>query len=314
MRGLAVAERACRFRLDEVVDAGAAAAELLLGRLDELELRNRAKQRARLGADALGVAEVACLLVGDTERQRVQLRRSAGDEQLGDVRDRQVEIRVLQVRAAAGGVRDDRLGARRSKRFGRATRLREPLLALAGVERERAAAVASTAPSPRSRTPRARAPRRGSPRRRGRSGRSRSEGRLAPGARRRAGVSTGGETGSRHGGASARSGLNGPGAGRRENGSSRRSRRGCGKTAKTARRRSRSRNGRGTCSSTCSRASSISWSYLTPDGHEVRQAMQPRQRSKCSATVRFSSIVPSRVACISQMRPRGESISSLKTT
>ena len=42
--------------------------------------------------------------------------------------------------------------------------------------------------------------------------------------------------------------------------------------------------------------------------------MQPRQRSKCSATVRFSSTVPSTAACISQMRPRGESISSLKTT
>ena len=42
--------------------------------------------------------------------------------------------------------------------------------------------------------------------------------------------------------------------------------------------------------------------------------MQPRQRSKCSATVRLSCTVPSSAACISQMRPRGESISSLKTT
>ena len=31
------------------------------------------------------------------------------------------------------------------------------------------------------------------------------------------------------------------------------------------------------------RAASISWSYCTPDGHAVMQAMQPRHRSKCSA-------------------------------
>ena len=56
---------------------GAAAADLLLGRLDELELRDRAQQRARLGADSLGVAEVAGVLVGDPQRQRVPLGRAA---------------------------------------------------------------------------------------------------------------------------------------------------------------------------------------------------------------------------------------------
>ena len=42
--------------------------------------------------------------------------------------------------------------------------------------------------------------------------------------------------------------------------------------------------------------------------------MQPRQRSKCSTTVRSSAIVPSSRASISWMRPRGESISSRQTT
>src|SRR2546423_9432647 len=65
VRGLALAERARRLRLDEVVDAGAAAADLLLGRLDELEAGDRAKQLARLGADALGVREVAGVLERD---------------------------------------------------------------------------------------------------------------------------------------------------------------------------------------------------------------------------------------------------------
>ena len=47
-------------------------------------------------------------------------------------------------------------------------------------------------------------------------------------------------------------------------------------------------------SSVQTRAASISWSYWTPDGHAVMQAMQPRQRSKCSAAVAESS-APSRI-------------------
>ena len=42
--------------------------------------------------------------------------------------------------------------------------------------------------------------------------------------------------------------------------------------------------------------------------------MQPRQRSKCCATVAFSAIVPSRRASMRWMRPRGESISSRQST
>ena len=47
-------------------------------------------------------------------------------------------------------------------------------------------------------------------------------------------------------------------------------------------------------SSVHTRAASMSWSYCTPDGHAVMQAMQPRQRSKCSAAVAVSS-APSRI-------------------
>ncbi len=72
--GLAVAELDRGLRLDEVVDPGAAAAEMLLGRLDELEAGDRAEQRARLVADALGMAEVARLLEGDSELERMQSR------------------------------------------------------------------------------------------------------------------------------------------------------------------------------------------------------------------------------------------------
>jgi len=57
------------------------------------------------------------------------------------------------------------------------------------------------------------------------------------------------------------------------------------------------------------RAASISTSYLTPDGHAVMQAMQPRQRSKCVAAADVSG-EPSRTWPTRCIRPRGESISS----
>ena len=46
-------------------------------------------------------------------------------------------------------------------------------------------------------------------------------------------------------------------------------------------------------SSVQTRAASMSWSYCTPDGQAVMHAMQPRQRSKCSAAAGVSS-APSR--------------------
>ena len=65
---LAVAELARGVGLHEVVDAGAAAAELLLGGLDELESGDRAEDGARLGRDALCVLQVARVLEGDAQR------------------------------------------------------------------------------------------------------------------------------------------------------------------------------------------------------------------------------------------------------
>src|SRR5436190_19091896 len=67
VRSLPVPERACRLRLDEVVDACAAAADRLLRRLEELELGNRGESGTRLGADSLRVREVARVLERDAE-------------------------------------------------------------------------------------------------------------------------------------------------------------------------------------------------------------------------------------------------------
>ena len=204
-------------------------------------------------------------------------------ERLGDVDHRQVELGVLQVRAAAGGVRDDRLGARRART---PRRRGAPARAPARGGRRAARARRSSrrrAPSPRSRT-------RASTRADARLTSPKSTLCTQPVSRPTratrspaAGVSRGGATGSRQR--------------RREL----RGRRGTARAARTAAQRAsragaaapRTRapaaaaraTGRGTSSSTRSRASSISRSYFTPDGHEVRQAMQPRQRSKCSATV-----------------------------
>ena len=47
-------------------------------------------------------------------------------------------------------------------------------------------------------------------------------------------------------------------------------------------------------SSVHTRAASMSWSYCTPDGQAVMHAMQPRQRSKCSAAAGVIS-APSRI-------------------
>ncbi len=95
-------------------------------------------------------------------------------------------------------------------------------------------------------------------------------------------------------------------------GASARSRAGWVKSMKIRRRCSRSRRGRGALRSICGRARSISFSYWTPDGQAVTQAMQPRQRSRCrriSSDASEPSSLPTRM---STMRPRGESISSSK--
>ena len=57
-------------------------------RLEQLELRDPAQQRARLGAHALRVGEVAGVVVGDAQRERMARRlRLVLGEQLGDVAD-----------------------------------------------------------------------------------------------------------------------------------------------------------------------------------------------------------------------------------
>ena len=92
----------------DVVDAGAAATELLLARLDELDPRNRCEDGSWLRFDPLSVLQVARVLERDAERERLALRRSRRlGEKLRDVDDVRVEV-ILQMRAAACRVRDDR--------------------------------------------------------------------------------------------------------------------------------------------------------------------------------------------------------------
>ena len=116
--------------------------------------RDAAQQRARLGADLLRMREVAGVVVGDAQRQRVALglRLELG-EQLGDVADlgregrralrpvgvvgQQVRV-VLHARAAAGDVDRDVLEVLVGR--DRLARQRQRLLLDAGVHLQRAAA------------------------------------------------------------------------------------------------------------------------------------------------------------------------------
>src|SRR5262249_45316639 len=83
LRRLAIAQLARGLRLDEVVDPGAPAAEVLLVRLDELAPRDRPQQRSRLLAYALGVPEMAGLLERHAPLEPVERRRPPGGERLG---------------------------------------------------------------------------------------------------------------------------------------------------------------------------------------------------------------------------------------
>src|ERR687897_399115 len=64
---LALAQLGGGLRLHQVVDAGGAAAELPLGRLDQVQPWNRAQQLAWLGAHALGMREMAGVVVGQLQ-------------------------------------------------------------------------------------------------------------------------------------------------------------------------------------------------------------------------------------------------------
>src|ERR671916_3518328 len=68
---LALAELGGGLGLDHVVDAGGAAADLRLLYLLYLDARYAFQDRARLPADALRVTEVAGVVVGDREGQRM---------------------------------------------------------------------------------------------------------------------------------------------------------------------------------------------------------------------------------------------------
>ena len=168
LRGLARAELRRGLRLDEVVDAGRAAAQLPLGRLEQLEAGDRAQQARGCCAHLLGVGEVAGVVVGDAQRQRMARRALVvlGEELVHVARSwprrpppgrpspgRRQQVRVvLHARAAAGHVDHDRLEAPRRRRS-------SPWRARAPRPRRRRAAAASRSSAARA----ARAPR--SPRR-----------------------------------------------------------------------------------------------------------------------------------------------------
>src|SRR3954454_24104529 len=69
--GLAVTELAGGLGVEDVVDPGRAAAQLGLRDLPQLEPRDRLEQPSWLGAHALGMGEVARVVVGDGHLERV---------------------------------------------------------------------------------------------------------------------------------------------------------------------------------------------------------------------------------------------------
>ena len=89
VRRLALAERRRRLRLDDVVDPGTAAADLLLRRLDAArDPGSRRAARAAATATRCAWREVARVLEGDPQRQRMPLRARPAASELGDVDDR----------------------------------------------------------------------------------------------------------------------------------------------------------------------------------------------------------------------------------
>ena len=68
---LPAAELSGHLRLDQIEDAGAAAADLGVGKRDEREAGNRLEQLTRLAADALRVRQVTGVVIGDAQRERM---------------------------------------------------------------------------------------------------------------------------------------------------------------------------------------------------------------------------------------------------
>ena len=114
------------FGLRDVVDAGGAATNVGMGKLDEFEARNLFQEIARSVANFLPVEQVAGILIGDPEIERLERAQrrgeSEGSEIFGDIPDFGLErdglrvlgfflgeevIVLLERGAAAGGVGDD---------------------------------------------------------------------------------------------------------------------------------------------------------------------------------------------------------------
>src|SRR5437867_4057479 len=74
------------FRLDQVVDPGAAAALIAVGYLHELKLRDTAKELPRSRTNPLGMREVTGVVIGDARLHRMPRgQRWQPGEKLGDV-------------------------------------------------------------------------------------------------------------------------------------------------------------------------------------------------------------------------------------
>jgi hypothetical protein len=122
--GFVGAETGGDFGLVDVVGTGAAAAEIRVGDFEEFEIGDGAEELARFVEDALGVGEMAGVLVGDAARGLHRGEGSEGAEareEGGDVADAMAkffrfggeqgagedEVVFVQAAAAAGGGGDD---------------------------------------------------------------------------------------------------------------------------------------------------------------------------------------------------------------
>jgi hypothetical protein len=153
---LARSDGARTVRLEQVVDAGAAAALLRVGQIRQRDARDRGQELARLRADPLRVLQVTRVVVGEPDRDRVARgERPERDQELAHVdhpgRHRrgaggpgriagQEAPPLLHGRAAPGRVDDHLVGVDPLERGDGLAGQRARLAVAAGVERERAAA------------------------------------------------------------------------------------------------------------------------------------------------------------------------------
>ena len=136
MPGLAVAELRRGSGLHDVVDPGAAAADVLLRRLEPLEARDRVEHRARRARRRPAHGEDGTN-PGTRRAAAAASAPPAAPQQLGDVDDVRHAV-ILQMRAAARGVRDDVVVARELAL--ERTRARDALLEPPAVRMQRTAA------------------------------------------------------------------------------------------------------------------------------------------------------------------------------